>query len=555
VNNFYRTRESLAPGDLQAAAEKYFTDPRLIVATLSKDPLPAAIEKAPPLKPFPAPPGSVPEVRAVPVSIAHSSPAPAEGARGLPIVLQSSPSPLVNVKLLFGVGSAHDPTGKEGLSALTAAMVTRGGSKALTIDQIDAALYPMAGTFAARTDKEMTSITGVIHRDNWQKFLTVVLPQLLDNGWRQEDFERVMTRQKNALVQDLRSSNEEELGKERLQVNIFRGTPYGHVALGTVVGLSAITLDDVKAFARTMFTRANLTLGVSGDASEEMVRDLSARLQALPEGPAAPRVAVEPHRPSGLEVELVEKDTRAVAISLGFPIDVTRKDPDFVALSVVRSWLGEHRLSSGRLFQRIREERGINYGDYAYIEAFPRGMFQFFPDPNVARRRQLFEIWIRPVVPANAHMSLRIAVYELQKLVRNGLTNEEFKGSRDYLMKNVYVMTARQDQQLGYALDSKWYGIAEFTEYMRVGLAKLTLAQVNAAIKRHLSADNLSVVIIAKDVQALKETLVADSFSPITYDGAKGKALLDEDQVIGALKLRIPVSHVTVTPVGEVFAR
>ena len=38
----------------------------------------------------------------------------------------------------------------------------------------------------------------------------------------------------------------------------------------------------------------------------------------------------------------------------------------------------------------------MNYGDYAYIEAFPRGMFQFFPDPNVARQRQIFEIWIRP---------------------------------------------------------------------------------------------------------------------------------------------------------------
>ena len=41
----------------------------------------------------------------------------------------------------------------------------------------------------------------------------------------------------------------------------------------------------------------------------------------------------------------------------------------------------------------------MNYGDYAYIEAFPRGMFRFFPTPNVARRAQLFEVWIRPVVP------------------------------------------------------------------------------------------------------------------------------------------------------------
>jgi zinc protease len=554
VNNFYRTLESLAPGDLQATAAKYFTDAGLIVTTLSKDPLPAGIAKAPPLT---APPGAAATASA---SAAHDLVVSAPGLADsrvptLPVVLQKSPSPLINVKLLFAVGSAHDPAGKEGLNALTAAMLTRAGSKARTIDQIDAELYPMAGTFSARVDKEMTSITGVIHRDNWNEFIPLVLSQLGDNGWRQEDFERLKTRQTNALVQDLRSSNEEELGKERLQMNVFRGTPYGHVALGTVAALRSITLDDVKAFAHAMYTRANLTLGVSGDASDEMVRALDARLQMLPAGPAAPRPAVEGRRPSGLEVEILEKDTRAVAISFGFPIEVTRSHPDFVALSVVRSWLGEHRLSSGQLYQRIREVRGMNYGDYAYIEAFPRGMFQFFPDPNVARRRQLFEIWIRPVVPANAQMSLRIALFELQKLIRNGLTKEQFESTRDYLMKNVYVMTARQDQQLGYALDSKWYDIPDFTDYMRTGLTKLTLDQVNAAIRRHLSAENVSIVIIAKDAQGLKQTLVADAFSPIQYDGAKDKALLDEDRVIGAMKLHIPASGITVTPIADVFAK
>jgi len=555
VNNFYRTLESLEPADLQTTAAKYFTDAGLIVTTLSKDALPAAIAKAPSLQA-----GGTSGTSAAAASSAHVNvpPMPAPGAAvegGVPIERQKSPSPLINVKLLFNVGSAHDPAGKEGLSALTAAMVTDGGSKALTIDQIDAALYPIAGTFSARADKEMTSITGVIHRDNWQQFLAIVLPQLLDNGWRQEDFERLKTRQMNALVQDLRSSNEEELGKERLQANVFRGTPYGHVAVGTAAGLRALTLDDVKSFARTMYTRANLTVGINGDASDEMVRDLAARLQALPQGPAAARVVVEGRRPSGLEVEILEKDTRAVALSLGFPIDVTRSHPDFVALSVARSWLGEHRLSSGELYQRIREERGMNYGDYAYIEAFPRGMFQFFPDPNVARSRQLFEIWIRPVVPANAQMSLRIALYELQKLIKNGLTKKQFEETRDYLMKNVYVMTARQDQQLGYALDSKWYGVPEFTGYMRAGLSKLTVEQVNAAIKRHLNAENMSIVIIAKDAQGLKQALVADAFSPIKYDGAKDKALLDEDRVIGAMKLGIPASHVTVTPIADVFAK
>ncbi len=556
ANNFYRTLDSLTPGDLSAAAQKYFTDQGLIVATLSKDPLPPGIEQAPSLRSFRSA-GSAETAPGAPVSSASVPPArpPAPATSNVPVVLQQSPSPLINFKLLFGVGSAHDPAGKEGLAALTAAMLTGAGSAAMTIDQIDAALYPIAGSFGARTDKEMTTMTGVIHRDNWQRFVAIVLPQLLDQGWRQEDFERLKTRQRNSLVQDLRSNNEEELGKERLQANIFRGSPYGHVVLGTEAALRAMTLDDVKAFARQAFTRANLTLGVSGDVPDGMVREIQARLGVLPAGSAAPRVKVEAARPSGIEVEILEKDTRATAISFGFPTDVTRSHQDFAALSVARAWLGEHRLSSGRLYQRIREVRGINYGDYAYIEAFPRGMFQFFPDPNIARTRQIFEIWIRPVVPENAHMTLRIAVHELANLIQHGLAKADFEETRDYLMKNVYVMTARQDQQLGYALDSRWYGIGEFSEYMRSQLRTMTVDQVNAAIKRHLNATNLSVVIVAKDAAGVKRALTSDAVSTIRYDGEKPKELLDEDRIIGAMKLNIAADKVRITPIAEVFAQ
>jgi zinc protease len=304
-----------------------------------------------------------------------------------------------------------------------------------------------------------------------------------------------------------------------------------------------------------MYTRANLTLGVNGDVPREMLRTVQARLGELPEGTAAPTTTVSVKRTPGMRVEIIEKDTRATAISFGFPIDVTRGHPDYPALSLARAWLGEHRASSGRLYQRLREIRGMNYGDYAYIEAFPRGMFQFFPDPNLARRQQIFEIWIRPVVPENSHMALRIAVYELQKLVENGLSPQDFESTRSYLTKNVYVMTARQDQQLGYALDSRWYSIAEFTKYMRDALAKLTLEQVNAAVKRHLTARDLSVVYITKEAAGLKQALVSDAFSPIKYDAEKPAELLAEDKVVGALKLNIAADRVTITPVDQVFAK
>jgi zinc protease len=254
-----------------------------------------------------------------------------------------------------------------------------------------------------------------------------------------------------------------------------------------------------------------------------------------------------------MEVEIIQKETRATAISFGLPIDVLRSSPDFAALWVARTWLGDHRSSGSHLYQRIREIRGMNYGDYAYIEAFPRGMFQFFPDPNIARRAQIFEVWIRPVVPVNAHMALRIAVWELQKLIDQGLSQEDFEGTRNYLMKNVYVMTATQNQQVGYALDSKWYGIGDFTSTMRDKLAKLTREDVNAAIRKHLSAKDLTVVIVTKDAEDLKKRLVSDEFSPIVYDGEKPKELLEEDKVVGAWKLNIPAGKIKITPVDEVF--
>jgi zinc protease len=197
----------------------------------------------------------------------------------------------------------------------------------------------------------------------------------------------------------------------------------------------------------------------------------------------------------------------------------------------------------------------MNYGDYAYIEAFPRGMFQFFPDPNLARRAQIFEVWIRPVAPENAHLALRIAIHELQQLIRDGLSQEDFEATRNYLLKNVYLLTSTLDDQLGYRLDSDWYGIPEYTAYMRERLSKLTREQVNAAVRKHLSADNLHIVVITKDAQGLKDKLVADAFSAIKYDAEKPAALLEEDKAIGALKLDIPPTAVDITPVDEVFAQ
>lgn len=196
----------------------------------------------------------------------------------------------------------------------------------------------------------------------------------------------------------------------------------------------------------------------------------------------------------------------------------------------------------------------MNYGDYAYIEAFPGGMYQFFPAPNVARRAQLFEVWIRPVAPANGPMALKIALHELDLFIREGISEADFQATRDYLMKNVYLLTSTQGQDLGSALDSKWYGIGDYVPYMRERLARLTRADVNKAVRRHLSAGKLAVVVITKDAEGLKNQLLSPDPSTIAYDAPKPPEVLAEDKVIGAKKLGLTPERVRITPVAEVFA-
>jgi zinc protease len=253
-------------------------------------------------------------------------------------------------------------------------------------------------------------------------------------------------------------------------------------------------------------------------------------------------------------VIVVEKDARAHAVSIGRPISITRADPDFYPLTVARSYLGEHRTFNGVLMIRLREIRGLNYGDYAYIEFFNRPGGQFFPSPNIARRSQLFEIWIRPVVPENAQMAMRIALYETQKVIDKGLSQSDFDNMRDYLMKNVYLLTANQNQRLGYAIDSWWYGMGDYVDTMRAAYAKLTRADVNKAIKKYFSAKNLHVVIITKDAEGLRDTLLKDGLSTIKYDAPKPQ-LAKEDQTIGTYKLNLKPENVRIVNVDDVFGK
>jgi len=90
---------------------------------------------------------------------------------------------------------------------------------------------------------------------------------------------------------------------------------------------------------------------------------------------------------------------------------------------------------------------------------------------------------------------------------------------------------------------------------MRESLAKLTVEDVNRAVRKHLSATNLSFVIITKDADDLKNKLLTEEAPAIKYEAAKPQELLDEDKTISAIRLNIAPEKVRITPVEEVFSR
>jgi len=556
INEVYATYDSISAEDIRNAANKFFVDDSRVTFTLSSDESMPGVDGMTSVDELVAAAGMAETSEAVVAMTDAVELTVPEVADATPVSFINKPSassPLVDVAFLVHAGAGFDPGGKKGLATLTAAMLTDGGSEASTIDEINEAMYPIASGFNAQVDKEMTRLSGQVHKDNLDTWYSLVRGQLLFPAWSEQDFERIKTRITNSIRTDLVGNNDEELGKEYLYASIYGGEhPYGSLNLGNTSEIESITLDDVKSFYRRYYTIANITVGLSGGYPESFPTAISDDLQKLDPGvralldaPAAPLI-------EGRQAVLIEKETPGVAVSFGFPIDIKRGDPDWVALWLARSYLGEHRSTNAHLFQRIRETRGMNYGDYAYIEYFPRGMFQFHPSTNLGRQQQIFQVWIRPVRSNNdAHFATRVAMYELEKLINEGMTESDFEATRQFLGKFVSLLTDGQSRQLGYAMDSQYYQTDEFANYVRDALNGLTLDDVNRVIQENLNTENMQYVFITKDAADLQQRLASDQPSPMTYDADLPQEVLDEDKLIDSIPLGF--DKVDVVSAEEVF--
>jgi len=485
-----------------------------------------------------------------PAALLGQGAAPAPAVRT--VTLPSPGSPLVAVQLQFEVGSIDDPAGKEGLAALTGMMLTSAGTSERSYAELVDALYPMAASIDVGTDRELTVISGMVHVDTLPAYTALLTEAVLSPGFAASDFARNKEQLEAYLTNTLRATNDELLGLEALQQVLFAGHPYEHSPAGTVQGLAAIGLDDVEAFYASHFTRARLTVGVAGGHPEGYPASLAATLAALPVGGEAARPAApEPARPEGRSFTLIAKKTDSVGIHFGHPLPLTRADADYYPLMVANSYLGEHRTFHGRLMQQLRGERGLNYGDYSYVEHWEAPPFTSAPSPGVARRRQYFSVWIRPVQPPTAHFALRAGLYEVDRLIERGLTAEELDLTRAFLVNYSKLWAQTLPDRLGFLMDSEYLGMPYWIDEIETRLAALDLETVNAAVRKYLSTDAYEAVLVTDDAETVKAWLEADEPSPIEYNAAKPEAILEADKAIQARK--VAPTSVTIAPVGAMF--
>ena len=386
-------------------------------------------------------------------------------------------------------------------------------------------------------------ISGQVHRDRLAAFYALFVDALVAPGFRQDDFERLRDNAISNIENSLRFSSDEELGKATLLATVFQNTRYAHLTDGTVEGLKSITLEDVKSFWAAHYTRENLVLGLAGAYPEWLPATMAGDLARLNSGTPAPTPAPAPAELKGRTVVIVDKPGPSAAISFGYPISVKRGTREFYALWIANSWLGEHRNSSSHLYQVIREARGMNYGDYSYIEAYPAGGQRTKPPTGVGRRAQMFEVWIRPVPRDQALFALRAALREVELLAKNGLTQKQFEETRSFLTGYSLHYAETTADRLGYALDDRYFGMQEGQLAMFKKMMKeITFEEVNAAVKKYLQVENLDIAIVADKALELRDAIGADAASPISYGDIKKSAeILAEDKQIEVYPLRVPV--------------
>ncbi len=299
------------------------------------------------------------------------------------------------------------------------------GTKSRSARDIAEAFDAVGGDFNAFTSKETTCYYArVLDRD--LPVAVELLADMLQNSLlRASDLDA----ERQVILEEINMHEDtpDDLIHDLFTETLWAGHPLGRPVLGTVESITAMRRDQVYRFYRRHYHPPNFVICAAGNLEHEGVvlelRKHMATGRVRSRGPSAwsLRQAARPPRPSGARL-VKNRKTEQAHIMVGTN-GLSRSDPDRFALGVVNGALGGGM--SSRLFQEIREKRGLAYSVYSYHTMFAEtGMFAVYAGTT----------------PSRAEEVLGIVRRELADVAQHGLTQEEFDRAKGH-MKGALVLS------------------------------------------------------------------------------------------------------------------
>ncbi|MBY6196969.1 M16 family metallopeptidase [Vibrio hangzhouensis] len=324
---------------------------------------------------------------------------------------ETSETPTVEIHFQLPAGDRHVPRGKEGLAGLTAAMMEE-GTTSRSVEQLQAELDRLGSQIGFSAGAYTTRVSVSALEKNLPQTLALLEDILFNPAMKPADFDRLKAQTLEGLVYQHQKPS--WMASQATREVLFGDSVFGRSSDGTESSVSALTLDDVKAFYRKHYTPQGAQLVVVGDISSEQV---AKQLQFWKswQGEAAP--LIRPETVKALQeqhIYLVDKPSAPQSIvrlvRQGLPFDATGE--------LYLSRLANFNLAgnfNSRINQNLREDKGYTYGASGYF----------------ASNREVGAIVFSAQVRADATVpSIVELVNELKDYSENGMTDEELNFMR-----------------------------------------------------------------------------------------------------------------------------
>lgn len=332
---------------------------------------------------------------------------------GLRVVTETLPSVRsATFGIWANVGSRDETPTLNGATHYLEHLLFKGTKKRSALD-ISAAIDAVGGEMNAFTAKEYTCYYARVLDTDLPLAIDVVCDMLTGSLILESD----VVAERGVILEEIAMTEDDpgDCVHDLFAHTMLGDTPLGRPVLGTVDTINALTRDQIARFYKKHYDPRHLVVAAAGNVDHaKVVRQVRAAFEkagALGHAdaePIGPRTGNRRIRTAG-RVELVNRKTEQAHVVLGMP-GLARTDERRWALGVLNTALGGGM--SSRLFQEVREKRGLAYSVYSYTSGFAdTGLFGVYAGCR----------------PNQVHDVLRICRDELDKVASEGITDEEIK--------------------------------------------------------------------------------------------------------------------------------